>query len=359
MQRPVSSLCLCPDVKVKVTRAGFQSTADLLHLQPLQLSKEAGLSQQEALEVLQAVRRNVDERRSMTALELLHKEEELRSIVTFSSALDAALGGGLPVGKITEICGIPGVGKTQLCLQVAVDVQIPECFGGLGAQAVFIDTEGSFVLQRAVDLAAAAVHHCSLLAEDEEQLAAMTTFTVDTILSNLFLVRCHDYVELLAEVHLLPDFLSQHPNIRLLVIDSVAFLFRQNFDDLSQRTRLLCGLAQQLIAMATKQNIAVVITNQMTTKLQNGQSQVVPALGESWGHTSTQRLLLHWSGECRLASILKSPVHAGATVQYRLTADGFRDVDQSEELHGSTGSQSKRARLHEDHSDSAQGSVSS
>ncbi len=52
---------------------------------------------------------------SLTALELLQKEEEeLRSIVTFSSKLDAALGGGLPVGKTTEVCGAPGIGKTQL-----------------------------------------------------------------------------------------------------------------------------------------------------------------------------------------------------------------------------------------------------
>lgn len=51
----------------------------------------------------------------MTALDLMLKEEaELRSIVTFSSQLDEALGGGLLLGKITELCGVPGIGKTQL-----------------------------------------------------------------------------------------------------------------------------------------------------------------------------------------------------------------------------------------------------
>lgn len=80
---------------------------------------EAGLSQQEALDVLQVVRKEAGGNggggaASLTALDLLQKEEELRSIVTFSSKLDAALGGGLPVGKTTELCGVPGVGKTQL-----------------------------------------------------------------------------------------------------------------------------------------------------------------------------------------------------------------------------------------------------
>lgn len=53
---------------------------------------------------------------------------------------------------------------------------------------IYIDTEGSFVLQRLIDVAAAAVRHCSLLVEDDEQRVAMETFTVETILSNIFLV---------------------------------------------------------------------------------------------------------------------------------------------------------------------------
>ncbi|XP_049608797.1 DNA repair protein RAD51 homolog 3 isoform X1 [Syngnathus scovelli] len=340
MQRPVSTLRLSPQVKVKILNAGFQMLDDVMQVSALELSREAGLSQEEALEVLKAARREggadgegaAADGASLTALDLLQKEEEQNRIVTFSSRLDAALGGGLPVGKTTEICGAPGVGKTQLCLQLAVDVQVPPCFGGLGGQVVFIDTEGSFMVQRAVDLAAATVRHCTLLAEGAEQRDAASTFTVETILSNIFLVRCHDYVELLAEIYLLPDFLSSHPKVRLLVIDSVAFPFRQHFDELqSQRTRLLNGLAQQLISMATKHDLAVVLSNQMTTRLQGGQSKLVPALGESWGHAPTVRLLLRWAGSQRQATIFKSPEHEEATVNYQITMDGFRDDDRSEE----------------------------
>jgi len=52
------------------------------------------------------------------------------------------LGGGVPVGRITEMCGPPGIGKTQLSIQLAVDVTIPELFGGLGKQAVYIGKYG-------------------------------------------------------------------------------------------------------------------------------------------------------------------------------------------------------------------------
>lgn len=346
-QRPLSSLPLSSSVKVKLLGAGFQSTADLLHLDPPQLGQEAGLTEQEALQVLQITGGGGGGAcRSVTALELLRREEDSRSIVTFSSQLDAALGGGIPVGKTTEVCGVPGVGKTQLCLQLAVDVQVPQCFGGVEGHAVFIDTEGTFVLQRVVDIAAAAVRHCSLLAEDEEQRAAVTGFTVETILSNILLVRCHDYVDLLAELHLLPRLLSDRPRVRLLVIDSVAAPFRQVFDDLSLRTRLLGGLSQRLIAMATGHSIAVVATNQMTTRLlPGGKSQLVPALGDLWGHALATRLLLQWEGPRRLARVLKSPAHPEVTVQYRLESDGFRDDDATETPRG------KRQRIDTDQSE--------
>uniref|UniRef100_A0A3Q1HYM4 DNA repair protein RAD51 homolog 3 n=1 Tax=Acanthochromis polyacanthus TaxID=80966 RepID=A0A3Q1HYM4_9TELE len=342
MHRPVTSLCLSSSVKLKLGSSGFQFTADLLYLQPAELSAEAGMSQQEALQVLQVARTDAAGG-GVTALELLQKEAELKSIVTFSSHLDEALRGGIPVGKTTEICGAPGVGKTQLCLQLAVDVQVPQCFGGVEGHAIFVDTEGGFLLQRVVDMAAAAVRHCSLLAEDEEQRIAMETFTVETILSNIYVVRCRDYEELLAELHLLPNFLSARPKVRLLVIDSVAAPFQQLFDELSKRTRLLNGLAQRLIAMATSHQIAVVITNKMTTRLRSGQSQLAPALGENWGHAPTIRLLLQWEGPRRMATIFKSPGHTDTTIQYQITADGFRDTDQSEP-------QSKRRRTQADQS---------
>lgn len=76
---------------------------------------EGSLSLEEALEVQQILTRGVDQPGGgggLTALELLQQEE--RRIVTFSSQLDAMLGGGVPLGKTSELCGAPGVGKTQL-----------------------------------------------------------------------------------------------------------------------------------------------------------------------------------------------------------------------------------------------------
>jgi hypothetical protein len=45
--------------------------------------------------------------------------------------------------------------------------------------------------------------------------------------------------------------------VKLLVIDSIAFHFRQQFDDMALRTRLLNGLAQDLNKFAQLYELAV------------------------------------------------------------------------------------------------------
>ena len=40
------------------------------------------------------------------------------------------------MGAITEFVGAPGVGKTQLATQLALDAQIPALFSGVGGRCV-------------------------------------------------------------------------------------------------------------------------------------------------------------------------------------------------------------------------------
>lgn len=70
--------------------------------------------------------------------------------------MDAMLGGGVKLGQLTEFCGVPGVGKTQLAMQLAVAVQLPGSFGGTAGECIYVDTEGSFTPERCQDIAAGA-----------------------------------------------------------------------------------------------------------------------------------------------------------------------------------------------------------
>ena len=49
--------------------------------------------------------------------------------------------------------------------------------------------------------------------------------------------------------------------IKLIVVDSVAFHFRHDFDDMSLRTRVLTTLAQQFISLATSHQLAVSLSD--------------------------------------------------------------------------------------------------
>ncbi|KAG8451753.1 hypothetical protein GDO86_003808 [Hymenochirus boettgeri] len=265
MQRDMGSFPLAPAIRVKLIAAGFSTMDTVYGVSAAELSREAGIPIEDALEVLQIVKGERQSRissqsiQSHTALDLLAQEQSQGFIITFCSALDEILGGGVPIAKITEICGAPGLGKTQLCMQLAVDVQIPECFGGVEGEAVYIDTENSFLVQRLVDLANACVVHCKLITQthnNEDQLKAMQTFTLDDILSRIYYYSCHNYIELLAQIILLPDFLKDHTKVKLIVIDSIALPFRQNFEDLSLRTQLLNGLGQKLISLANNNSLA-------------------------------------------------------------------------------------------------------
>lgn len=87
------------------------------------------------------------------------------------------------------------------------------------------------------------------------------------VLETLHYYRVQDYVEQIALMHLLPAFLDKHPQVRVIVIDSITFHFRHDFEDLGQRTRLLQTVANQLMAMASKYNLAVVLMNQVCNML--------------------------------------------------------------------------------------------
>ena len=56
-----------------------------------------------------------------------------------------------------------------------------------------------------------------------------------------------------------PSFLSLSlsPQVKLVIVDSIAGPFRHGFEDMGLRNRLLSGIAQNLIKLATQSNIAV------------------------------------------------------------------------------------------------------
>jgi RAD51-like protein 2 len=82
----------------------------------------------------------------------------------------------------------------------------------------------------------------------------------------------------------------------------------------------------------------VVLINQVTTKVtertqvgsllgdRDGNNQLIPALGESWGHACTNRVILYWRDGQRYAHLHKCPSQESKTVPFVVLADGIRSL---------------------------------
>jgi len=250
-----------------------------------------------------------------TCLELLEDNLKRVPIGTRCSALDDLLGGGLQLGEITELCGQPGIGKTQISIQLALNARFVELEAGAFAHSVFIDTEGAFMIERVVQIAEAMLRNSE----------AAHTRDIAEILSGIHYFRAQDHIELVALVKTLPQFLATHQGVKIIVCDSIAAHFRHDFEDMATRTRILGGLAQDLALVADRHKLAVLLTYHVTTKSTESESRLVPALGDSWAHHCNTRLLCFWKDGERHANLMKSAFQPNATIPYTVTEDGVRD----------------------------------
>lgn len=90
----------------------------------------------------------------VTAMEMLNQIQQETPLFTLSKALDQLLSGGFQLGVVSEILGLPGTGKTQLSMQLAVNATVPVAVGGWDTSVIYIDTEGCFTPERALEIAA-------------------------------------------------------------------------------------------------------------------------------------------------------------------------------------------------------------
>lgn len=111
--RDVSTLPISPKLIEKLLENGFRFVSDLASIKPLELSKEISISVDAALSIIRAVDSSRPEKvldKISSAKDLLANQRGNKFIITFARSVDNILGGGIPIGQVTEICGVPGVG---------------------------------------------------------------------------------------------------------------------------------------------------------------------------------------------------------------------------------------------------------
>jgi recombination protein RecA len=193
------------------------------------------------------------------------------TIATGSPTLDAALGvDGIPRGRITEVYGPDGAGKTTLALSVIAQAQQH------GGTACFIDTE------HALDLRWAA--------------------TVGVDLERLVLCR-PEHGEQALEV---ANLLIRSGSLDVLAVDSVAALVPkvELEGEMGQRhagvqANLLSQALRKLCGPIARANTAVVVTNQLRQRAGTPGTPVYTAGGRALGYYASVRLELRPLGPVR------------------------------------------------------------
>ncbi|KAI9158389.1 DNA repair protein rhp57 [Paramyrothecium foliicola] len=248
------------------------TTTDLLALHPADIAKQTGLPILDLKRLVAAIQASLSDDLKPEYLDLSDPSasQPCPTISTLDPDLDAALGGGVPVGCITEFAGESGAGKTQFLLSLCLAVQLPAP-RGLGKQALYISTESGLATKRLAQMLAANSMLQDLVDSDEAG-----TPSLDNIFSTVT-------PDLESQDHILeyqvPVMLARG-SIGLLVIDSVAANYRAEFErqgthgsNMAARSTELVRLGGLLRDLARRHNLAVVVANQVADRFT---SDIIP-----------------------------------------------------------------------------------
>jgi DNA repair protein RadB len=219
-------------------------------------------------------------------------------IQTGCRCIDDLLGGGFETGIITQIYGASGTGKTNICIQLAI-----ECTRS-GKKVIFIDTEG-FSADRFRQIAG----------EDVKKAAGDIIIYEPASLEQQYSVIV-DLDKIMNE------------KIGLIIMDSAALYYRlgltaeeSNEDNIALRRELVNQIGI-LHGIARKYGVVVVITNQVYKDVFTG--ELYPIGGNALEHLSKTIILLERAGISKRKAVLKKhrSRREGSQCEFMLTEKG-------------------------------------
>jgi len=297
----------------KLEAAGYTTPWAIVVSRAEELAEKAGIPLHTAERIIANARKLLGIR-FKTAKEVKLERLSVRKITTGSKNLDDLLGGGIETKTITEFYGEYGTGKTQICHQLSVNVQLPPERGGLNGKAVYIDTEGTFRWERI------------------EAMARGMNLDPDEVMENIFYQRAYNSDHQMAIVEELFSFVPEN-NVKLVVIDSVTSHFRAEYpgrENLAMRQQKLNKHLHQLVRLAEAYNIAVVVTNQVMARPDVFYGDPTQAVGgHVLAHTPGVRVQLRRAkGNKRIARVVDAPHLPEGEAVFLITDEGIRDPEE-------------------------------
>ena len=297
----------------KLLKAGFTTIQAVAMTPARELADLAGMGSDTAVKVCRLARMHVDPG-FVPALEVMEMRKHMVKCTTGSKELDRIMGGGIETGAITELIGEFGSGKTQICFTLAATAQQPVEEGGYGGNVCVIDTEGTFMPERIMQIA-------------EERGLDSTK-----ILEGILIARAYNSEHQIILINSLPE-LVEKSGIKLVIMDSMIGHFRGEYigrGTLAERQQKLGGCLSKLLRVAEAFNISVVLTNQVlsTPDTMYGDPNK-PTGGHVMAHACTHRVFLRKGRQnTRLARVIDSPSLPEEKIRFAITAAGIVDADE-------------------------------
>ena len=178
--------------------------------------------------------------------DVLGKGQHRKKVSTGSLAMDKLLGGGISKGKITEVYGESGSGKTQLCFQLCVNYLIdsPE-----KNNIIYVDTVGTFRPERIVEMSG----------ENRKK---------EDHLKQILSIRARTWTEQVEAVLKIDDLAPDKVGILIIdtLTDNVIYEF-QTGKYIRDRQIALARHLHDLADIAIEKKIAVVVTNTIRARM--------------------------------------------------------------------------------------------
>ncbi len=207
--------------------------------------------------------------------------------------------------------------NTQICHQLAVNVQLPKDKGGLEGSVIMIDTEKTFRPERII------------------QMASAKGLDGKEVLKNIYVAQAYNSNHQMLLVDNAKELAQKiakegKPPVRLLIVDSLTSHFRAEYvgrGALADRQQKLNRHLHDLMRFGEIFNAAIVVTNQVMAKPDTFYGDPTkPIGGHIVAHTATYRVYLRkGKGDLRVARLIDSPHLPEGEVVFKITEKGIED----------------------------------
>ena len=222
----------------------------------------------------------------------------ISSLTTGCEKLDKLMCGGIPIGHITHIYGPAGTGKTTFALQCSVNSALN------GYKTVFIDTEGSFSIER---------------------LKQISKDYFEFIVEKIIVFHPSTFSDQSDLIDILDDMCDK--NTRLIIFDTITRLYRAELLEYRNTHILQHELNRQmafLFKIAKQKNVAVLLTNQVRSSFKEEALEAVASSIINWWASIVIKFVRE-KGVKRRAEIVKhysKPL--GTSVTFFITSNGLK-----------------------------------